>query len=160
MLKRCYVCKQYKESTAFYKASKAQDGLQGRCKICSIKTAITHYNQNKNDFKLRAQSLFSKLYQWMNNIKEQYGCCFCKLSDWRCLDFHHIDASTKLNSVSALIRCKSRVKAAEEINKCVVICANCHRLVHYCKLIIDKVWKCNIEIPPKQKVGRKANNTR
>lgn len=45
------------------------------------------------------------------------------------MDFHHLDASKKEASVSTLIR-YSRKRALSELEKCVVLCANCHRLRH------------------------------
>lgn len=48
----------------------------------------------------------------------------------RALDFHHVDPSTKLFTISnnGFGRSWERVKA--EIDKCVLLCANCHRELH------------------------------
>lgn len=44
------------------------------------------------------------------------------------LDYHHID---KGDPVSRSIGYGSIKKVEEEINKCIVVCANCHRKIHY-----------------------------
>ena len=46
------------------------------------------------------------------------------------LDFHHIDASKKSFGLSArgVTRAWDKVKA--EADKCVLVCANCHRELH------------------------------
>ncbi len=47
------------------------------------------------------------------------------------LDFHHIDSSKKAFGISkgGITRSWSRVK--KEVNKCMLICANCHREEHW-----------------------------
>lgn len=46
------------------------------------------------------------------------------------LDFHHADPSTKLFSLSAAFRIKSFSSLREEVKKCILLCANCHRELH------------------------------
>lgn len=46
-----------------------------------------------------------------------------------CMDFDHLSALTKVDTVSALLRRGRRIDAIEaEIAKCDVVCANCHRV--------------------------------
>jgi hypothetical protein len=56
-----------------------------------------------------------------------------------CMDFHHLNEETKLDHIQKRGRnrsmtwtlCKySKQKIDEEINKCVVLCSNCHRIRH------------------------------
>lgn len=159
-IKRCYVCKQEKDVSEFYLSSTAQDSYQGRCKVCSLKTANEHYRNNKQTFAERANSLLRRIIDWVDTIKTKYGCCVCGISNPKCLDFHHVNPSEKLDGVGNLVRKKSRIKVAEEINKCVVICANCHRLTHFGDVVIDETKRCQIPIPEKSKKGKKPKNTR
>ena len=46
-MKRCYKCKQNKDKTEFYKASREKDGLAGWCKACAAVYAKKHYKANK-----------------------------------------------------------------------------------------------------------------
>ena len=58
-------------------------------------------------------------------------CQLCGYSKCaQALDFHHLDPSKKDFGISAdgITRAWSRIKA--ELDKCVMICANCHREVH------------------------------
>ena len=46
-----------------------------------------------------------------------------------CLDFHHIDPNEKDFTIGKH-RNKSKENLMKEIEKCVCICANCHRKIH------------------------------
>lgn len=58
-------------------------------------------------------------------------CAICKQSyPPVVMDLHHKDPTVKDNHVSDMVRSSSYQKLQEEIDKCVVLCANCHRLLH------------------------------
>ncbi len=73
----------------------------------------------------------AKRWFWFENIKKQYHCIICKTKDFRVLDFHHRDPSTKLGRIAHMIDRCSKVKILAEIQKCDCLCANCHRILHY-----------------------------
>jgi hypothetical protein len=59
-------------------------------------------------------------------------CARCGMDDWRVLDFHHLDPGAKEGEIAhAVSRNWSERRIAEEIAKCRVLCANCHRIVHW-----------------------------
>lgn len=59
------------------------------------------------------------------------GCALCPETEIVCLDFHHLDPSTKSFDVSQSARQKkNEVEIQAEIRKCAVLCANCHRKLH------------------------------
>ena len=60
-------------------------------------------------------------------FKTLLSCSKCGESDPRCLDFHHRDPTTKSSDVATAIRRFGKVKFKEEVEKCDVLCANCHR---------------------------------
>ena len=53
--------------------------------------------------------------------------CGVQYSPW-VMDFHHENPEEKAIAVS---KCKTLAKAKAEIEKCVLLCANCHRQRHY-----------------------------
>jgi len=58
-------------------------------------------------------------------------CVHCGFDKWDCsLDFHHLDPKKK-DSTFANLRGWSRVRIEKEMKKCILLCSNCHRAVHY-----------------------------
>jgi len=58
-------------------------------------------------------------------------CQMCGYS--RCIDaleFHHADSSGKDFSISEKGYTRSLAKVKEELDKCTLLCANCHREIH------------------------------
>ena len=58
-------------------------------------------------------------------------CVFCgynKCND--ALEFHHIDPSNKGFSLSVRGLTRSWSKIKKELDKCILVCANCHRELH------------------------------
>lgn len=64
----------------------------------------------------------------LNGIKN-VPCADCKGQFDPCvMDFDHIDPSTKTANIGVLARRSDVKRLMEEIAKCEIVCANCHRL--------------------------------
>jgi predicted HNH restriction endonuclease len=63
---------------------------------------------------------------FLDNLKT--SCQICGENDVRCLDFHHRNPGEKSFSVVQSIRSMPRL--LQEIEKCDILCANCHRKLH------------------------------
>ena len=69
----------------------------------------------------------AEFQSWVDERSADAGCARCNDSDPACLDFHHRDPDEKSRSVSRLIvDGVSRERLREEMEKCTVLCANCH----------------------------------
>jgi hypothetical protein len=55
-------------------------------------------------------------------------CGYCR--DIKALDFHHINETTKEFGLSDRGMTRSWEKIKNEVRKCVLVCANCHREIH------------------------------
>ncbi len=87
-----------------------------------------------NDAKKLLRGKYQKL---LSDYKEECGCCKCKTKDFRVLEFHHPgDKGFTIGYATHNHFGIERVK--KEIRKCIVICANCHRILHY-----GQAWKHN-----------------
>jgi hypothetical protein len=59
-------------------------------------------------------------------------CARCGIKDSRVLDFHHLDPEQKeLGLGSVASRRPSKQRILDEIAKCELLCANCHRILHW-----------------------------
>lgn len=115
----------------FHKAKHHSDGLQSRCKQCQKEYHRQHYLNNKQKYVKKASVATNKKREFWKLFKTKLQCIRCGENHPACLDFHHRDASKKRFNVSyAMIR--MNLKEVElEIEKCDVLCSNCHRKEHY-----------------------------
>ena len=113
---QCRSCQRLKEEDDFYLRA---DGINrfNRCKSCISKETAEQKR---------------KIYKWVDNHKASMGCDHCGVKDKRCLQLHHKDSSTKKHSVATLIGKGYIFKTVKiEVEKCEVLCANCHSIHHY-----------------------------
>lgn len=68
---------------------------------------------------------------WIAAYKSERGCLHCGIKDHRVLDLHHINGADKEAAVSQLANRSSWQALKAEAEKCQVLCANCHRILHY-----------------------------
>lgn len=89
------------------------------------------YLKNKSKRIAESKQRKKDLYRKVGGIKSKLGCKECGETHPACLDFHHRDPSSKVSDVSNLVGCASWKTVLREIEKCFVLCANCHRKLHY-----------------------------
>ncbi len=65
-------------------------------------------------------------------VQSKYTPCVkCGFFHVDAMDWHHIDESTKKRGVSELSRTGQSIQTIqEEIDKCICVCSNCHRIMH------------------------------
>lgn len=84
-------------------------------------------NSNRKE---RNKKRYELLQQYSNRLKQQRGCDKCGYN--KCptaLEWHHPD-NDKDNDPSLLLH-YSLKRYLQEISKCQLLCANCHREEHY-----------------------------
>lgn len=115
-MKKCTRCEFEKPLTDFYSKGKKDSGkLQSECKVCFNKRTMERYER-------RAEYLVS--------IKGG-GCKLCGYN--KCpaaLEFHHLDPAEKEFQINKRWS-MSDEKLLKELDKCVLLCSNCHREVHW-----------------------------
>lgn len=89
------------------------------------------YKENKLKHIGYVRNRDTKIDIWFRAYKQTLSCENCGENHPACLEFHHLDPSQKKFSVSTRRDRPSLEKLKEEIAKCRVLCANCHRKEHY-----------------------------
>jgi hypothetical protein len=132
MKKTCSKCNVEKDYCGFSKDKRKLDGLQIYCKICKAEYDRNYYHRvpkrkkNKSEeSKLRRY----KIREWIREIKRGKKCN-CGEDHPACLDFHHInDKEFSIGNAISLSYGKNRI--LKEIEKCIIMCSNCHRKLHW-----------------------------
>jgi hypothetical protein len=90
-----------------------------------------HYEANREEVIGRSAKQRQTGKKKWDEYKKSLKCEKCGFFHIAALDFHHINPEEKEDSISNLISNKRFAKAYEELKKCIVLCANCHRIHHY-----------------------------
>lgn len=90
-----------------------------------------HYQKKKQYYKDKASERQNKIKKEFIEIKSSLKCISCGEDNIACLDFHHLDSSQKEIEVSKAVALGWSIERIKlEINKCIVLCSNCHRKHH------------------------------
>ena len=131
-VKICNACKQEKNLTEF---NKKGSGHQPYCRACDNQRSRDRYHANPEDHK---KSVLTRNRLRRLEIKEQIKkaksvpCLDCGVSyPPYVMDFDHV-VGTKLDNVANLVsKIVSDDRLTIEIEKCEVVCSNCHRIRTY-----------------------------
>ena|SRR3990167_8862150 len=90
-----------------------------------------YYQRNKLSERKRVVKRKKEIAKWFEDYKSQLVCKVCGERTVICLDFHHLDGKTKDFSLGLARNWGWGIKRLKsEIEKCIVLCANCHRKAH------------------------------
>jgi L-lactate utilization protein LutB len=80
-----------------------------------------------------------ELRQWLRQYKSKLCCIKCGESHPACLQFHHRDRENKSFGIGSFIgRTHLSIKRLKkEIDKCDVLCGNCHAILHWREMHSD-----------------------
>ena len=105
--------------------------FQSNCRECQKNYRRQHYLNNKQKYIDKSQEYKKTFTEWFIEYKKTLSCECCGENRYWVLDFHHKDPKEKDLEVSLVVRQCSKQKLLEEIEKCMVVCSNCHRDIHY-----------------------------
>jgi hypothetical protein len=120
----CWKCEISKPITEFAWQNRQQGKRQYRCKQCLreyVNSRDRDYTNNlaRENYKRNAEKLHS--------YKESIPCTDCgNYYPFYVMDFDHL--YDKIKNVSLLVKSHTFKKLLEEIKKCELVCANCHRI--------------------------------
>ena len=89
-----------------------------------------YYLKNKEKYTNACRKRRKNYQDWILEIKQSLECSECPEKHPAVLDFHHVDE--KENSICNMVSSRVPKKIIlAEIEKCIVLCANCHRKLHW-----------------------------
>lgn len=119
--KKCSKCGRELPVTEYYSRGGGGGRLRSECKECHKSYVKEKYQERKS---------------MIGEIKTSTGCAKCGERRPYVLDFHHKDPSVKDTDIARMTSNRNKIEDIQkEIDKCVVLCANCHREFHHLEFI-------------------------
>lgn len=127
----CTKCLIDKTVDDFSYRNKLKGTRRSECKTCSKKHANTYYATNT----VRRENIKNRRQQHKIEVRQKYidyirtqSCALCGENHPATLDFDHIEPLEKRSEISQMVRTGCSWESVwNEINKCRVLCSNCHR---------------------------------
>jgi len=111
----CQRCKKEVKTENFYQR-RGKKNSSSYCKSCT--------NEQVNE---RNQKIKSLMIEYKGG-----SCTRCGYNKYQgALDFHHLDPKEKDFNPGHLKKYKFDDKIKKELDKCILVCSNCHREIHY-----------------------------
>lgn len=132
-MKQCTKCLQWKDEEEFSWKSKALGKRHSQCKECRRKADNERYKKDperKKSVKTVHKNQVTYIRQYVQDVKKHSKCAICGDDRWYVLDFHHLGDKSFTISDKISEGCSLDTMKAE-IAKCITVCANCHREIHY-----------------------------
>jgi hypothetical protein len=109
------------------------------------------YKNNRDAHKKNAARRRQEHRKKWADFKSGLKCVQCGASHVAILDFHHVIRDRAKQSVNRLVADGRFAAAYREVEKCIPLCANCHRVLHWNETQAKKTRR----LQKKKAVGRK-----
>ena len=129
-MRECSKCKSVKPLSEF---NKHERGLTAWCKKCVRERSKQYYKEKSDVLKEKRKHYYEKRREWFNEYKKTLKCSKCDENHIACLEFHHLNPEEKDFTIAEALQKLNLSKDSilKEIEKCEVLCSNCHRKLHY-----------------------------
>jgi hypothetical protein len=128
-MQKCYRCGLYKPADGFAWRRKAKNQRDSFCRPCRALYKRAHYLANKQRYIDRAAIRKVRERGWRTAFLleyfESHPCADCGETDPMVLEFDHL--RDKEFNIGEGLAWRSWQAILDEIEKCEVVCANCHR---------------------------------
>ena len=124
-VKRCSTCKVVKPLDAFNRLRSAKDGRQHACRECNAAYHSANWDRHMGQIRARRKRRKAAARAFILDHLRAHPCTDCGETDIVVLEFDHL--RDKRANVSSLMSTSEIWRIEEEIAKCEVVCANCHR---------------------------------
>lgn len=134
-VKKCSKCSTERAYVEFHKKG---NSYQSWCKQCVYVyhkdrrngelTTLVIKNKLKDNLKKYKKSIKEKLEQRIVSILNKSLCVKCGETNILTLDFDHYKGKKEFGISKAISKCYSWKRISKELNKCQILCSNCHRI--------------------------------
>ena len=130
-MKCCAKCRKIKPESEFAFKNKENGLLISYCKECNRDYQRNHYKNNRSNYHTKRKEWRAKfrieIREKVIKYFEAHPCVDCGEKDFAVLEFDHVRGDKKGNIANLIANDTSWLAINEEINKCDVRCANCHK---------------------------------
>jgi hypothetical protein len=131
-MKKCTKCNIEKDESEFVKNKAKKSGIGHQCLECQRLYFRRYWANNKESQKPYIKNRKKKLVEDFYEYKKTLKCSRCGFNEHpSALDFHHIEDNKEFDIGKMAGHGYSFKRIKEEIDKCIVLCANCHRIHHH-----------------------------
>lgn len=148
-MKYCSGCQTEKDESEFHKRSARPSGVQSECKACRSSRHLRTCPERARAVQAATAANRTRLAARVAALKER-PCMDCGGSfPSYVMDFDHRDPTEKVANIARLIVGGSWKRIQDEIAKCDLVCANCHRIRTHGRRQHDAVPERLMEQPAK-----------
>jgi hypothetical protein len=130
-MKTCTKCKKDLSIDNFPIVNKKIGKISSKCLECKREYDREYWNKIKAEKGVRKNEMSKKNRQskrkYIIELLKKSKCVDCGNSDWRVLEFDHRDRKTKSFNLASSTEFSIQ-KIQTEIDKCDIVCANCHNI--------------------------------
>lgn len=160
MKKKCSSCKEIKPLEEFCKNNSRKDGYHYRCKMChyepmkkwrrknkeKIKKDFQKWAEENREYRQKYQKKwqeetrystkwkYKRILEWIPIVINIFGkveCFQCGYDkNFAAFHFHHRNPEEKEYKITSLLRSKVNSERKKELEKCEILCSNCHIVKH------------------------------
>ena len=135
-MKQCTKCKVTKSESEYFVKDSKSGRLHSQCKQCYREHRSTYYKQHYRTYReqylerarIRRRTLRNQFRENMLKYLEGKACIICGENDKRTFEFDHISPSEKGFGIARSVSLgHSWDEVENEMKKCRILCANCHK---------------------------------
>ena len=127
LFRRCVMCGLWKAASEFHNS---RTGQFSYCRECRRAYDRRYYQERgKATRRVRQRARMLEARAWMAALKEGVPCADCgQVFPVWVMHWDHLPGYEKVGSISEMVASRSRTITIAELQKCELVCSNCHVL--------------------------------